>query len=289
MNIVHQIRKEWKPRPSRSHKGDFGKVFILAGSEGLTGAARLSAVGALRAGAGLVTLGVPRKVYSILARREAEVMVRPFASTRAGTLALRAFKPIFDFAKTQDVLAVGPGLSQHFETQELIRRLVSQTRHPLVLDADGLNAFKGHLEVLKYCRRRAILTPHPGEFVRLFGGRLSADDQGRKKRAREAAEKFGVFVVLKGNPTVVASPEGKIYLNRTGNPGMATGGTGDVLTGILAALLGQKFSFWNAARFGVYLHGLAGDMAKRKTGEVSLVAGDILNALADAIKRTVRH
>ena len=261
----------------------------MAGSEGLTGAAHLCALGALRAGAGLVTLGVPRKIYTILARREAEVMVRPFASTAEGTLASRALKPILDFSKTQDVLAVGPGLSQHSETQRLIRQLVSQTRHTLVLDADGLNAFKGHLEVLKYCRGRAVLTPHPGEFIRLFGGRLSADDQERKKRARQVAEKFGIFMILKGRHTMIASPEGRIYLNRTGNPGMATGGTGDILTGILAALLGQNFSFWDSARFGVYLHGLAGDIAKRKTGEVSLIAADILNVLSGAIKRTVRH
>ena len=289
MTIVQEIRRKWRPRPRESHKGDFGKIFILAGSEGLTGAAHLCAAGALRAGAGLVTVGVPRKIYPVLARREAEVMVRPFASGPEGALAFRALKPVLDFLNTQEVLAVGPGLSQHSETQRLIRELVRRTKHPLVLDADGLNAFQGHTGLLKYCKKRAVLTPHPGEFIRLFGGKLSAEDQGRGTRACQLAERFGVFMVLKGHHTIVASPEGEIYLNRTGNPGMATGGTGDILTGILAALLGQNFSFWDAARFGVYLHGLAGDLAKRKTGEVSLTASDILNCLPEAIQRMVRH
>ncbi len=289
MNIAQEIRRKWRPRKSQSHKGDFGKIFILAGSEGLTGAAHLAAAGALRAGAGLVTLGVPKRIYPILARRQAEVMVRPFESAPQGTLAFSALKAILDFSKTQDVLALGPGLSQHSGTQKLIRELVRRTRQPLILDADGLNAFKNHLEDLQYCRNRAILTPHPGEFIRLFGEKLPARDQERKKRASRIAERFGIFMALKGHHTLVASPEGKIYLNRTGNPGMATGGTGDILTGILAALLGQKFSFWEAARFGVYLHGLAGDLAKRKTGEVSLIAADVLEHLPEAIRRTAGH
>lgn len=289
MTILEEIRKKWKPRPAASHKGDFGRVFVLAGSRGLTGAAHLSSTAALRAGAGLVTLGVPEKIYSILARREAEVMVRPFPSTAGGSFSFRAFEPALDFLKTQDVLAIGPGLSQNPETQKFVREIIRQSRVPLVLDADALNALKGHANLLRKCRGRAVLTPHPGEFVRVFGGKLSAADSVRKRRAAETAKKFGILLVLKGNHTLVAHRDGKIYLNRTGNPGMATGGTGDVLTGVIAALIGQKFSLWDAARFGVYLHGLAGDLAAKKIGEVGLAAGDILNDLPAAIQSSLRR
>ncbi len=285
MNILQEIRRKWKPRKPASHKGDYGRIFVLAGSRGLTGAAHLAGMGALRAGAGLVTVGVPEKVYSVIARKESELMVRPFPSTVAGALAWRGLKSILDFSKDQDVFALGPGLSQNRETWKLVRRLIVRLVQPLVIDADGLNALKGELPVLRHSRYRAILTPHPGEFVRLFGGALSAKDTDRKRRAKAVAEKFGIFIVLKGFHTVVASPEGGIYVNPTGNPGMATAGSGDVLTGMIAALIGQGFSLWDAARFGVYLHGLAGDLACKKTGEASLTAGDILERLPAAIKK----
>ncbi|MCB9799462.1 MAG: NAD(P)H-hydrate dehydratase [Candidatus Omnitrophica bacterium] len=278
------IRRKLKARPKTSHKGDFGRVFILAGSKGLAGAAHLAAMGALRSGAGLVTLGVPEKVYTVLARREAEVMVKPFTSTPQGTLALQSFRAIDRFSGNQDVIAFGPGLSTQSSTQKLILKMIAAFKQPLVIDADGLNALKGHLDVLKKAGRRAILTPHPGEFKRLFGGRLSDKTLERKKRANQVAKKYGIYLVLKGHQTVVAAPDGQVYVNSTGNPGMATGGSGDVLTGVIAALIGQKFSLWDAACFGVYLHGLAGDLAARKIGQVSLVAGDILDYLPEAIR-----
>ena len=285
MNLSAEIRKKWKPRKPASHKGDYGRVFILAGSRGLTGAAHLTSAACVRSGAGLVTLGVPDKVYAVLARREAEVMVRPFLSTSSGALSFQSLKSVPDFSKNQDVLAVGPGLSRDGETQKLIRKVIAETSQPLVIDADGLNALKGNLPALKKCIRRAVLTPHPGEFVRLFGGTLSDSDSLRKKRALEAAKKSGAIILLKGHKTVVASPDGKVYVNTTGNPGMATGGSGDVLTGMIAALIGQNFSLWDAARFSVYLHGLAGDLAAKKVGQVSLQAGDILECLPYAFKK----
>ncbi|MBI3317376.1 MAG: NAD(P)H-hydrate dehydratase [Candidatus Omnitrophica bacterium] len=286
-------------RSPTSHKGDFGRVFILAGSCGLTGAAHLAGMGALRAGAGLVTVGVPEKVYSIVARREAEVMVRPFASTGEGTLAFKALPAIEKFLKTQDVLALGPGLSQNPETQKLIRLLLKKNKIPVVVDADGLNALKGHTDFLKEISGRAVLTPHPGEFVRTFGlvlpphlyplphrgeGRVRSD-LFRKKAAEIIAHRFKIVLVLKGHHTVVAAPDKKTYVNKSGNPGMASGGTGDVLTGVIAALIGQKLSLFEAASLGVYLHGLAGDLAAKKMGEASLVASDLLDSLPLALKK----
>ncbi|MBN1687483.1 MAG: NAD(P)H-hydrate dehydratase [Candidatus Omnitrophica bacterium] len=278
------LKKKWKPRKKTAHKGDFGRVLLLAGSRGLTGAAYLSSLACVRAGAGLVTLGCPEKVYPILARRSQEVMVKPFPSTREGSFSVKALGPILRFLKNQNVLAIGPGLSQDSDTQKLVRRVLAKSVAMIVIDADGLNALKGHTQELKKCIGRAVITPHPGEFVRLFGGKLSDSDKVRRKRAVEVAKKYHVVVVLKGHRTVVADPRGKVYINRTGNPGMATGGTGDVLTGIIAALIGQKFSLFDAACFGVYLHGLSGDRAAKKVGEVSLAAGDLIEALPAAIQ-----
>ncbi|MFA6599991.1 MAG: NAD(P)H-hydrate dehydratase [Candidatus Omnitrophota bacterium] len=287
MNLAPEIRKSWKRRARAAHKGDFGRVLILAGSKGYAGAAHLAASACLRAGAGLVTLGVPEKIYTVLARREAEVMVKPFASTHEGTLSRRSLRAILDFARTQDVLAVGPGLSRQSETQALVRALIREVSLPVVLDADGLNALEGHPALLKKITGRFILTPHPGEFLRLFGGPLTGAPSVRKKRAAQAAKSCGGIVLLKGRGTVVAAPNGKTYVNTTGNPGMATGGSGDVLTGMIAALLGQGFSPWDAARFGAYLHGLAGDLAARKFGEISMTAGDLLTFLPQVIRKTL--
>lgn len=285
--MAQEIRKKWKPRKKNSHKGDYGRVFIVAGSRNFSGAAYLAGLAALRCGAGLVTLGVPDAIHAIVARRQPELMVMPLPSTKQGTLSKRALKPILDFLPTQDILAIGPGLSQQPETQKLIREVIAKSSCPLVIDADGLNALKGHQKTFSYCQNRAILTPHPGEFKRLLGPRLTLAGMTRRKMAQEAAEKIGVILVLKGHQTVVADPSGKIYINTTGNPGMATGGTGDVLTGMIAALLGQGFSAWDAARFGVYLHGAAGDKAAREKGEISLIAGDLLEFLPAVLRKNL--
>ena len=308
MTIAEEIRRKWKPRDPRSHKGDYGRVLVVAGSRGMAGAAHLAAFAALRAGAGLVSLAVPDSIYTVAARRRDEIMVRPVPSTKAGTLARRALPELLRFSENQDVLAVGPGLSQNTETRQVIRNFIARTQAPVVLDADGLNAFRGRPADLSECYGRtsalcpstappgprivprggrAVLTPHPGEFLRLFGGTLSRSDPERKKRAAEIARRFKVILVLKGFHTVTAGPDGKTYTNRTGNPGMATGGAGDVLTGIIAALIAQKFSLWDAARFGVYLHGLAGDLAAKKIGGISLMAGDLLDFLPAAIRKSL--
>lgn len=288
LKIEREIRRFWPPRPRRANKKDFGRVFILAGSRGLAGAAILTSFAALRAGAGLVTLGCPEKIYSILARRHPEVMVRPFPSTAEGTLAEKGFPAIFQFLKTQDVGGVGPGLGRHPSTERLVRKILTHSPIPLVVDADAVNALHGHAGLLKRRHSAFILTPHPGEFVRAFNGKKPVTDQQRKTRALEVARKFKTILVLKGFRTVIAGPNGGVSVNPTGNPGMATGGTGDVLTGIIAALIGQGINPDEGARFGVYLHGLAGDLAARKRGEVSLVAGDVIEFLPQAIRRVLR-
>lgn len=282
--LEQEIKQAWRPRPRRANKKDFGRVFILAGSKGLTGAATLASFAALRAGAGLVTLGCPDKVYPILARQHPEVMVRPYPSTPDGSLSDRGFTAISRFLKTQDVLAIGPGLGRHPSTSRLIQRLTKHSSAQLVIDADGINAFQGRTSIFKHCDAPPILTPHPGEFVRVFNGKKPINESERKKRALQVARTFKVILVLKGWHTVVAAPYGRAWINPTGNPGMATGGTGDVLTGIIAALIGQGIFPYDAARFGVYLHGLAGDLAARKKGEISLVAGDIIEFLSPAIQ-----
>lgn len=283
---IHSIAKKLK-RPVTAHKGDFGRVFILAGSRGMTGAAHLAGMGALRAGAGLVTIGVPDAVYLIIAKRESELMIRPLPSTSKGTLSLKGFPEIKRFCHTQNVLAIGPGLSQHMTTQKLIRKVLQETEISTVIDADGINALKGNLKVMKACRGRVALTPHPGEFLRVFGGKLDDTETSRKKRACETAKEYGVVMVLKGHRTVVASPDGEVFINTTGNPGMATAGSGDVLTGAIAALVGQGLSHFEAACFGVHAHGLAGDLAAKKIGQVGLTAGDILRFLPEAFKELI--
>jgi ADP-dependent NAD(P)H-hydrate dehydratase / NAD(P)H-hydrate epimerase len=285
MNIQSIVKK--LKRPATAHKGTFGRVFILAGSRGLTGAAHLAGMAALRSGAGLVTIGIPDAVYLVIAKRESELMIRPFPSTNKGTLSLKGFSDIHRFCATQNVLAIGPGLSQHITTQKLIRKILSATELPLVVDADGLNALKGHLKVLEACRGRAILTPHPGEFCRVWGGKLNDSDALRKKRALNAAQKYGAVIVLKGHRTIVAAPEGDCHINTTGNPGMATAGSGDVLTGMIAALVGQGLTHFEAACLGVYVHGFAGDMAAKKIGQTSLVASDLLRFLPEAFKSLI--
>lgn len=285
MNIQQELQKHFRPRPRASHKGDYGRVFILAGSIGMSGACYLASMAALKSGAGLVTVGVPKSLALPLSRKMAEAMMKALPETEEGSLSREAIKPIQNFLKTQDVLAAGPGLSQNPETQVVIRKTILNCKKPMVLDADGLNAFKGKANLLRNLRTCAILTPHPGEFIRLFGGPAPKSEPERKKRALEIAKKFKVILVLKGHHTVVASPKGEIYVNPTGNPGMATGGTGDVLTGVIAGLLGQKIDPFKAACFGVYLHGLAGDFAAKEKGEISLVAGDLLNCLPEAFQK----
>ncbi|MGR3317736.1 MAG: NAD(P)H-hydrate dehydratase [Candidatus Anammoxibacter sp.] len=279
------------PRNPDSHKGDYGRVFVIAGSTGFTGAAYLCSKAALRAGAGLVTLGVPESLNAIMETKLTCVMTLPLAQTSAGTLAKAAKTKILDFSKNYDVIVIGPGLSQHPETKELVISLLHEVNLPIVLDADGLNAIAGKLRLLNDAQNSVVLTPHPGELARLMNFGSTANVQNdRVKIAKEFInvtgqnEKKEVVLVLKGNGTIVINND-NMYTNTTGNPGMASGGTGDVLSGIIAALIGQRFKAFEAAQLGVYIHGLAGDLAAKENGETSMIATDIIDCLANAFRK----
>lgn len=265
------------------HKGDFGKVFILAGSPGLTGAAALSGLAAARAGAGLVTVGLPASLNSILAVKMTEVMTAPLPEIKKkSVLSLRARGEIRRRLKSCDAAAIGPGLGRHHETGELVRRLVADSEIPAVIDADGLFPLSGTDSPLLSAHVPLILTPHPGEFARLTGVVPDKNSVKNFDLVTKWAKEFGSVIVLKGSPTLVASPDGQVFLNPTGNWGMATGGSGDVLTGIIAALLGQKMPPIDAAICGVYIHGLAGDLAIENNHPRSLLAGDLIEYLSVA-------
>ncbi len=268
-----------------SHKGDFGRVVVVAGSPGLTGAAALSANGALRAGAGLVTLATPRSLQPIFETKLTEAMTRGLSETKEQSLAVEALPELLELVERADAVAVGPGLSQHAQTKQLIKRLVPKITKPCVLDADGLNAVADDTKLLKRLVHPMIVTPHPGEMGRLI--RLSAEEvqRDRQRITVEFAKHHGVIVVLKGHRTLVANVDGELFINDTGNPGMAAGGMGDVLAGVIAGLLGQRLAPFDAARLGVYLHGLAGDLVAERLGRVGLIASDLLDTIPLAIRR----
>ena len=254
------------PRMPIGHKGVYGHVLIVAGSTGMTGAAALAAQGAARAGAGLVTLAVPASLNPILEAKVTEAMTEPLPEELPGFLSAEAGDRILELARDKSVLALGPGLGIRPGTVDLVRRLVGACDLPLVIDADGLNALAGAVDVLKTARRDVILTPHPGEMSRLCGWKTSDIAADRLGAAREFAENTGVVLALKGFGTVVAAPDGRLWLNTTGGPHMAGGGMGDVLTGMIAGLAAQGLDALDAARLGVFAHGLAGDLAAADKG-----------------------
>lgn len=273
------------PRRAYSHKGTYGKVLVVAGSRGYTGAATLTALAALRVGAGLVTLGIPESLNPILETKATEVITRPLAEVEGrGALAQAALDEILELLKDQDVLALGPGLGRHPETAALVKALLRATERPTVLDADGINVLADEPEVLKEAKAPLILTPHPGELSRLIKREIKAIEADRVGTAREFAAEFQVVLVLKGVPTVIALPDGFIYLNSTGNSGLASGGSGDVLTGMIAGLLAQGLPPEEAAPCGVYLHGLIADKLKPRLGERALIAGDLVDNMHEALR-----
>jgi len=276
-------------RRPNAHKGDFGHIFILAGSARFSGAAVLCAGAAMRAGAGLVTLGIPESLArAIIKIKPKEVMTFPLPETSDGTLSLSGYKKIKDFVKNTDVLVVGPGLTQNKSTQGLVRKVISKIAKPMVIDADGINALVGHLETLyaiRYTLYAKILTPHPGEMAKLLGVAVKKVQNNRLDIAKKFAKDYKVTVVLKGYNTVVADFNGNLYINKTGNPGMATAGSGDVLTGMIAAFLGQGLNQFEASKYAVYLHGLAGDLAAKEKTQIGMIASDIIDKIPEAIKK----
>ncbi len=281
-----QVADKLPARKPDGHKGDFGKLFLLAGSTGLTGAAAMAARSSLRAGCGLVKVGCPRSTLPIIAGAVLEATTWPLPDVaKKGALALRGLGEVRKLGAQHDAVAIGPGLGLHHETQELVRRTVASLERPVVIDADGLTALAGHTEILKQAAAPVVLTPHPGEFCRLTGQeRLTEDIQQRLQTARRFATDHGVVLVLKGSPTVVAAGDGQCWVNPSGNAGMATGGSGDVLTGIIGSFLAVKMPPVDAAVCGVYIHGLAGDLAADQLTQRSLIAGDLIDYLSEAFE-----
>jgi hydroxyethylthiazole kinase-like uncharacterized protein yjeF len=273
-------------RAANTHKGTYGHALILAGSRGKSGAAALAGMGALRSGAGLVTVATPAPVLPLVAQAMPELMTEPLDATPEGTVA----GGVYDSGRWRDLLegktavAMGPGLTTQAETAQFVRAAVADCPLPLILDADGLNAFAGSGDALKDRRGPLAATPHPGEMARLMGGTAKEVQARRLETTLDAARAWNAFVILKGFRTILATPAGHAFVNSTGNPGMATGGTGDVLTGILAGLTAWfGADHWETAlALGVYIHGLAGDIAAERRGEISLVATDLVRALPQA-------
>ncbi|MEA3297312.1 MAG: NAD(P)H-hydrate dehydratase [candidate division Zixibacteria bacterium] len=274
-------------RKPDGHKGDFGKLFVLAGSTGMTGAAAMAAKSGLRCGCGLVKVGCPATVLPMIATLAMEATSHPLPDVaKKGALALRGLGEMRKLAAEHDAVAIGPGLGQHHETGELIRRFVATLEKPVIADADGLNALAGHMNVLKgRANESTVLTPHEGEFRRLNGGeRVPVDIHKRIVVACNFARDHKVILVLKGSPSLVAEPGGMCYLNPTGNSGMATAGSGDVLTGAIGSFLAQGMSCVDAAVCGVYIHGMVGDLAAGELTERAMIATDMIDFLSEAFE-----
>jgi hydroxyethylthiazole kinase-like uncharacterized protein yjeF len=269
-------------RAADSHKGDFGRVLVIAGSLGRTGAAYLAALGALRSGAGLVTIATPRSCLPVLAAMAPEYMTEPLDETAAGTVDYAALERVLDFKA--DVIAVGPGLGQAPGTAAFVQGLLERAGVPLVLDADALNAFVGEPDrLVGRDGVDVVITPHPGEMARLLNLSVEAVQNDRLQHATEFAASHRLHVVLKGHRTIIAGPDNRAFVNLTGNSGMATGGTGDLLTGMIAAWFAQLLDAEAACKLAVYLHGTAGDLAEADEGDVALIAGDVASRLGDAV------
>lgn len=292
-SIVEIVDKEYargliKPRSKTAHKGSCGHCLVIAGSTGKSGAAVMAANSAMRSGAGLVTLAVPAGIHDVVEVKTTEVMTVPLAETACGSVALESLGMIMELLAGRDLVAIGPGLGTHPEAVAIVRRIITDATVPLVLDADALNALGGDLSPLKKSASPAIvLTPHPGEMARLCGSTVAGIENDRLEAARSFAAANNCFLLLKGARTVIAAPDSRLAINSSGNPGMASGGMGDVLTGAITALLGQGYEPFAACCLGVFCHGFAGDMAAAEKGEMGLIATDLQEMLPYAFKRLI--
>jgi NAD(P)H-hydrate epimerase len=285
------FRKLLRPRDAASNKGMFGHVLVVGGSRGKAGAPAMCGMAVLRSGAGLVTVAAPKSAQPIVASFAPELMTEALPESATGAFSLAAGEELAALTKGKTVLAIGPGASRDDEAAKLIRNWVDQTTLPLILDADGLNAFEGHAQTLNKGRaQKLILTPHPGEMSRLTGLSVKEIQGDRIGTAKKFASEHALWLVLKGYRTVVVEPGGEVWINTTGNPGMATGGTGDILTGIIAGLIAQHpQDISTAVIAAVYLHGLAADIARDEMGEISMTATDLLLALPVAFQRVAAN
>lgn len=283
MKVVKALPKLPERHPT-GHKGDYGRVLVIAGSVGMTGAACLCAQAALRAGAGLVRLALPQSLNIVAEIKLTCVISEPMPETAEWTISREARDLLYDLSQEADVVAVGPGLGRNEETDDLVHFLIQTVEKPLVIDADGLNAVAPHPEIFRNAKAPLTLTPHPGEMARLLGLPSAGEVQkNRVQIASEFAQTYQTLVVLKGHHTIVTDGQ-RAYINATGNPGMATAGSGDVLTGLIAGLIPQFGQPFDAAQLGVFLHGLAGDLAAKELTQYCTTAEDILGRLPEAFK-----
>lgn len=279
-----QLPAQLSRRNKQVHKNTFGHVLVLAGSPQMVGAAALASLAAMRSGSGLVTLGIPKSLNTIAQKKTSNVvMTWPLDETKEGTLAFSAFSKIKKDLPKFQAIAIGCGLTTTPSTAKLVRQIISISPVPLIIDADALNALSGHLDLLKTTKTPKVLTPHPGEMAKLTNLNKTFIENNRNKVARNLAKKLSCVILLKGHHTVVASPD-KIYINKTGNAGMATAGSGDVLTGMIAAFVGQGLSAFEAAKYGAYYHGKAGDKAARAKSKISLIATDLIDNIPKVLK-----
>jgi len=274
-------------RPVTAHKGSVGHAYIIAGSPGMTGSATLSALACQRTGAGLTVVGIPASLNAIMEVKLTEAMTQPLPENGNHHLALTALPYVVTKLEWADAVAFGPGVSTDIGTGALLSGILDVIERPLVIDADGLTLLSLNRHLLENLPKNVVLTPHPGEFSRLTGLTVKEIERDRVSHGRKYAVKWGVTLVLKGAPTIIALPSGAVYINPTGNPGMATGGSGDVLTGVIVSLIAQGLTVGSAAIASVYIHGLAGDRAANKLGQAGMIASDILAELPEVIKDMV--
>jgi NAD(P)H-hydrate epimerase len=275
------------PRHPNTHKGDYGHLLVIAGSVGKTGAAAMTCQAALRMGAGLVTLAIPKSLNAIMEMKLTEVMTEPLPETPKQTLSLRALSAIIRLSENKKAVIIGPGLGTFKETQSLVLKLIKTLDLPIILDADGLTALATQPKILPTANGSLILTPHPGEMARLIRSTVKEALEDRIGLSRNFSQSQQVHLILKGHPTLIASPKGEVFINPTGNPGMASGGTGDVLTGMIGGLICQGFEILPSLQVSVFLHGMAGDEGVQEVGEKSLIATDVIEKIPALLKRRI--
>jgi len=281
MNLIDEvmIKNFLNKRDDDSHKGTYGHVAIIGGSVGMSGAVILASSAALRSGAGLITAAVPKSLVSIVEGGAIEVMTKPLFETKDKKISLKALSEIENLLKIASVCAIGPGMGKYYDANNLIKSVIKKSNIPMLIDADGINALDGDGRILKEAKIPIVITPHPGELGKLTGLKIEEIQKNRLDVAKKYALEYGVILVLKGHKTIIASPKGEIFVNTTGNPGMATAGSGDVLSGIIIGLMAQGLNSLDASVVGVHIHGLAGDLVAERKGQRGLVASDLIKYL----------
>eukprot|EP00362_Geleiidae_sp_MMETSP1317_P002312 CAMPEP_0201282542 /NCGR_PEP_ID=MMETSP1317-20130820/5913_1 /ASSEMBLY_ACC=CAM_ASM_000770 /TAXON_ID=187299 /ORGANISM="Undescribed Undescribed, Strain Undescribed" /LENGTH=519 /DNA_ID=CAMNT_0047595515 /DNA_START=1783 /DNA_END=3342 /DNA_ORIENTATION=+ len=279
------VKSEFLPRKPDAHKGNSGHLLVIAGSCGKTGAVILAAMSAMRIGAGLVTMAVPESINSVIEAAAIEAMTWPISESKLGILGASAFDSIEELFKGKKCIAIGPGIGIDSETVKLVCKILSKSTIPIVMDADALNCISQNTQILKTCNANVVLTPHPGEMARLIAKDTSYVQKDRVGCARDFAKEFNVHLVLKGAGTVIATPDGRVFVNCSGNCGMASGGMGDVLTGMISGLITQGYSLETAVNIGVYLHGAAADSLSESVGKFGFIASDVVDAIPYELKK----